>query len=190
MNPALLLAVIGGGMSGVFTFPILGAGLVATPSPGSIFALMAMTPKGGLFPVLAGVAVATAVSFFIASIFVKTSKVTGDEGELEEAQEKMKELKGLTKTSIKKIIIACDAGMGSSAMGATTLRNKLKKAGLDIEVSHSSVDEVPLDADLVISHENLTARAKARVPKAEHISIKDFINNPIYDELVIRLTKK
>ncbi len=188
MNPALLLAVIGGGMSGVFTFTVLGAGLVATPSPGSIFALMAMTPKGGLFPVLAGVAVATAVSFFIASIFVKASKVTGDDGELEEAQSKMKELKGVSKATIKKIIIACDAGMGSSAMGATTLRNKLKKAGLDIAVSHSSVDEVPLDADLVISHENLTARAKARVPKAEHISIKDFINNPVYDELVKRLT--
>ncbi len=189
MNPMLLLAVIGGGMSGVFTFAILGAGLVATPSPGSIFALMAMTPKGGHFAVLAGVAVATAVSFLIASFFVKASKETGEDSELEEAKAKMKELKGVTKGSVSKIVFACDAGMGSSAMGASTLRNKLKKAGLEIAVSHSSVDEVPLDADLVISHENLTARAKARVPKAEHISIRDFVNNPVYDEIVADLVK-
>lgn len=56
MNPILILAVILGGATGVFTFVLLGAGLVATPSPGSIFAEIAMTPRGGYFPVLAGIA--------------------------------------------------------------------------------------------------------------------------------------
>jgi PTS system mannitol-specific IIC component len=46
MNPVLLLAVIGGGASGVLTFKILGAGLVGPPSPGSIISVLAMTAKG------------------------------------------------------------------------------------------------------------------------------------------------
>jgi PTS system mannitol-specific IIC component len=90
MNPILVLAVIAGGASGVFTFGLLGAGLVATPSPGSIFALMAMTPKGGFIPVIAGVLVSTAVSFVVASFFIK--KNPGDD-ELEAAQSKVKTMK-------------------------------------------------------------------------------------------------
>jgi len=186
MNPALILAVIAGGMSGVFTFSILGAGLVATPSPGSIFALLAMTPKGGFIPVIAGVLVSSGVSFAVASIFVKKAKASSDE-ELEEAKGKMAELKGKKISAVSKIIVACDAGMGSSAMGATNLRKKVQAAGLNIEVKHSPVDEVPTDADIVICHENLLPRAVKRVPNAEHIGIHDFLNNPVYDELVTRL---
>jgi PTS system mannitol-specific IIC component len=72
-------------------------------------------------------------------------------------------------------------------MGASTLRNKLKQAGVDVEVVNTSIDQIPQDADLVISHESLTQRAKTYAPKAEHLSIKDFINNPVYDQLVLKL---
>lgn len=71
MNPSLLLAVIGGGMAADATFVLTKAGLVATPSPGSIFAEIAMAPKGGLLPVLAGITVGAVVSFLIASVIVK-----------------------------------------------------------------------------------------------------------------------
>ncbi len=189
MNPALLLAIIAGGASGVLTFGIFGAGLVATPSPGSIFAVLAMTPRGGIFGVLAGVIVSTAVSFLVASYFVKRSASKMDDDELSEAIVKVKESKNLSsKKNISKIIFACDAGMGSSAMGATTLRNKLQKAGLKIEVVHCAVDEIPSDAEIVVTHENLTERAKIKAPKAEHISIQNFINSPEYDALVKRLS--
>ncbi|WP_127836988.1 PTS mannitol transporter subunit IICB [Clostridium prolinivorans] len=191
MNPALLLAVIAGGASGVLTFSILGAGLVATPSPGSIIALLTMTPKGSYFGVIAGVIVSTVVSFLVASYFVKKNADKMDDSELTDAKDKVKELKNVSNVSVKKnvsrIIFACDAGMGSSAMGATTLRNKLKKAGLNIEVVHCAVDEVPSDAEIVITHESLTDRARRKAPNAEHISIKNFMNSPEYDELVKRL---
>ena len=187
MNPALLLAVIAGGASGVMTFTLLGAGLVATPSPGSIFALLAMTPKGNFFAVISGVVISSAVSFVVASIFVKKTKVDGASENLEEAKAKVKDMKGLKKTSVSLIVFACDAGMGSSAMGASSLRSKIKKAGLNIEVKHSAVDEVPQNADIILSHESLTHRAKAKAPDAEHISIKEFVNNPVYDELVEKL---
>lgn len=137
MNPLLLLAVIAGGASGILVFTILGAGLVATPSPGSIFALMAMAPKGGLLPVLAGVAVATVVSFLVAAPFIKIASKNAKEEDLEEAKGKVNEMKNINKSSVKKIVFACDAGMGSSAMGASKFRNKIKELNLGIEVIHA-----------------------------------------------------
>ncbi len=188
MNPMLLLAVICGGASGILTFTIFGAGLVATPSPGSIFAVLAMTPKGGYVAVLAGVLVSTVVSFLIASVFVKRASDKQEDSEFEEAREKMNVLKNKPiKTNVKKVVFACDAGMGSSAMGATTLRNKFKKAGLDIEVVNCAIEAIPADAQVVITHESLTERAKIMATNAEHISISNFLTSPKYDELVNRL---
>jgi PTS system mannitol-specific IIC component len=190
MNPALLLAVIAGGASGVFTFVITGAGLIAAPSPGSIFALLAMTPKGGFLGVIAGVIVSAVVSFLVASVFIKVKKDDGSEGDLDSAKEKVQQLKGKkTEAKISKIVVACDAGMGSSAMGASTLRNKLKQAGVKVEVVNTAIEQIPSDADLIITHESLTQRAKNQAPGAEHISITNFIGSPVYDELVERLSK-
>ncbi len=189
MNPLLLIAVVCGGASGVFTFNLLGAGLVATPSPGSIFAVLAMTPKGGYFAILAGVLVSTVVTFLVASIFVKNANDKQDDSQLAEATEKMRDLKGTTqvKKNVTQVIFACDAGMGSSAMGATTLRNKFKKAGLNIDVINCAIEAIPAGAQVVITHESLTERAKNIAPKAEHISIDNFLTSSKYDDLVNRL---
>lgn len=203
MNPRLILAAIGGGMAGVFTFTLLGAGLVAPPSPGSIFALIAMAPRGGLLPVLAGVLAATVVSFLIASALLKMSAKT-DEDELEKATEKMQEMKGknaqaqeaveapvkheVAAADVKKVVFSCDAGMGSSAMGAASLRKKFKDAGLtEITVINTAINDIPGDADIVITHKSLTERAQVKAPSAEHISIENFLNSPEYDKLVKRL---
>lgn len=197
MNPLLILAVIAGGASGVFTFSMLGAGLVATPSPGSIFALLAMTPKGGLLPVLAGVAVATVVSFLVASIFVKKNADQMDDGMLDSAKDMMNSMKSsakgivqkieLRKVKIAKVIFACDAGMGSSAMGATTLKNKFRKEGFDVEVVNCAIEDIPSNAEVVVVHESLAERARSKAPKAEFILIKNFIDSPEYDKLIDRM---
>jgi mannitol PTS system EIICBA or EIICB component len=187
MNPVLVLAVICGGASGVFTLQLFGGGLIAPASPGSILAVLAMTPKGGYFGVLAGVLVAAVVSFLVASVILKRTNAKSDDNELEEAKEKMTDIKGVKVKTFNKIIFACDAGMGSSAMGATTLKNKFKKAGFDIDVVHCAIDEIPADAQIVITHETLADRARTKVPKAEIIPIKNFMNSPEYDKLVNRL---
>ncbi|OKO94219.1 PTS mannitol transporter subunit IICB [Geobacillus proteiniphilus] len=210
MRPILILAAMAGGVSGVFTFTILNAGLVAVPSPGSIFALLAMTPKGNYFGVLVGVFVAAAVSFLVASIFLKAAKQSEEEEELTKATEKMEQLKGKKSQvaaalqqkeaasaavaqavpgRVKKIVFACDAGMGSSAMGASILRNKVQKAGLDIEVTNTAINQLPADADIVVTHQNLTDRAKAKLPNAYHVSVENFLNSPKYDELIEQLKK-
>lgn len=189
MNPAMLLAVIGGGMSGVLTFSALGAGLVGPPAPGSILMYLAMTPKGGLFPVLAGVIVSTVVSFLIGAVLIKRSKEFSGE-ELDEAKSTVKNLKAKSKkiaTSINKIVFACDAGMGSSAMGATTLRNRLKKMSINVEVEHFAIDDIPKNTQLVITHESLSGRARSVVPQAEIYTITNFMDSKQYDELVKRL---
>jgi PTS system mannitol-specific IIC component len=198
MNPKLLLAVIGGGMAGTLTFSLLGAGLVAPPSPGSIFAYIAMTPKGGLLPVFAGIIIATAVSFAIAYVLLKFTK-QADEGDLSAAAAKTAEYKGAALNaavaantsgrSVKKIVFACDAGMGSSAMGASLLRGKVQKAGLSVTVTNTAINELPKDADIVITHSSLTSRAHQALPGAEHISVDDFLKSPVYDTLVERLKK-
>ncbi|SDZ10214.1 PTS system, mannitol-specific IIC component [Evansella caseinilytica] len=196
MKPTLLLAVIAGGMSGVFTFGLFDAGLVASPSPGSIFAYLAMTPRGGYVGVLAGVLIATVVSFLVASLILRTSKNKGEE-DLSSATQQMESMKGkksqatahlnVSETPIHKIIFACDAGMGSSAMGASILKDKVKKAGLDVEVKNTSINNLPEDVDLVITHKDLTPRAKEKRPNAEHISVENFLSSPEYDKLVDRL---
>ncbi|ALS25869.1 subunit EIIBC of PTS mannitol transporter [Paenibacillus sp. 32O-W] len=202
MKPVLILAAIGGGIAGTFTFSLLGAGLVATPSPGSIFAYLAMTPKGGLIPVLSGVFVAAIVSFLIASVLLKTSR-SGQEDDLESATAKMKEMKAKSKgedvapaantvksaEEVNKIVFACDAGMGSSAMGASILRRKMNKANIKVTVTNTAINDIPADADIVITHNSLTDRAKLKAPNAEHISIDDFLKSAEYDELVQRLSK-
>jgi mannitol PTS system EIICBA or EIICB component len=187
MNPALLLAVIAGGASGVLTFSILGAGAVATPSPGSIIALMAVAPRGGHLAILAGVVVSTGVSFAVAMPFVRrfTQRQIDGAASLSAAKEQVQAIKGIG--TVTKIVFACDAGMGSSAMGANRLKKKLKAAGVEINVEHHSVDDVPQDAQLVISHANLTERARMAAPHARHFSITNFVNAPEYDDIVAEL---
>ena len=215
MKPFLILAAVAGGMSGLFTATVFNAGLVSTPAPGSIFAYLALTPRGGYVGVLAAVLVATVVSFLVASVIIRRSPDTGDADSLAAAAGQMETMKGkkssvagtLTETNgnaqtaeetadeeedeafdyarVNKIIFACDAGMGSSAMGASLLKNKAKKAGLeDIEIKNSSIPQIPGDADIVITHKDLTDRARQKLPGARHVSVDNFLGSPKYDELI------
>ncbi len=175
MNPRLILAVILGGMTGVFTLTILGGGLVSPASPGSILAVLAMTPKGAYFANIAGVCAAMAVSFVVSAILLKTSKVKEEDVSNDLSH-------------VRKIIVACDAGMGSSAMGAGVLRKKIQDAGLSqISVTNSAINNLPPDVDLVITHRDLTERAMRQVPQAQHISLTNFLDSGLYTSLTERL---
>ncbi len=183
MRPVLILAAIAGGASGILTFMLTRAGEVATPSPGSIFALMAVAPKGGLLPVLAGILVATVVSFFVAAPFVKKfAAEDSSEDKLDEAKQTMKAMKSSAK--ISKIVFACDAGMGSSAMGANKLTKLLKAANMDIKVEHCSVDDIPTSAQVVICHRDLMERVKRSGTKAHCVSVTNLVNAPEYKDVV------
>ncbi|MBG9447523.1 PTS mannitol transporter subunit IICBA [Cytobacillus firmus] len=198
MRPMLIVAVILGGMSGVFTLVLLGGGLFAPSSPGSIIAITAVTPHhaSAYIANFAGVIVAAAVSFIVSAFIMKTGK-QGEE-DIEEAAKKMQEMKGKKSTvsnvlegekaampdNVSKIYFACDAGMGSSAMGASLLRKKVKEAGMDIAVTNTAISNLPADAGIVITQEELTPRARQKVPNAFHVSVDNFLSSPEYDKLI------
>ncbi|HDU8571906.1 PTS mannitol transporter subunit IICBA [Vibrio parahaemolyticus] len=205
MNPRLILAAIAGGMTGVFVLTMFNAGIVSPASPGSIFAILLMTQKGSIVGVLASIAAATGVSFAVASLLMKTQTSTeedGDEAALEKATSQMKDMKSASKNgavvnneskgdvdlaTVQSIIVACDAGMGSSAMGASMLRKKVQDAGLNVHVTNLAINSLPESADIVITHKDLTDRARKHAPNAHHISLTNFLDSEMYNQLVTKL---
>ncbi|MDB5055423.1 MAG: mannitol transporter subunit [Bacilli bacterium] len=186
--PLLILPLILGGMAGDFIFSFLHAGLVATPSPGSILALLLLAPKGMHIFVLVGFSTSACVSF-LGCIYVLSRTITesNDFADAKRVPVKQQILSNTEKKRVKlaqKVFFACDAGMGSSAMGAALLRKKLKEADLYFLVDNCSVDDLSDDADIVISHVQLTERAKASAPYARHFSINSFLDHAFYEELV------
>jgi len=202
MKPSLLIAVIAGGMSGVATNAIFGTGLRAPAAPGSIIAVMLQSPPSDMLGIGAAVLISAIVTFVVAAIILRASRRRDLEAGDKFAQavrqtqaNKGKEsgalsglLAGTTATAtrtIERVVFACDAGMGSSAMGASVLRKKFKAAGLgDISVTNKAINALDGSADLVVTQAQLTDRAKQREPDAVHVSVGGFLDAPEYDEVV------
>ena len=196
MNPVVIIGPIVGNIAAILFYSITNCGLVGAASPGSIIAFLAVSPKSQALMVLLGVALAAVVSFFISSFIIKVTE--GKTGKsLAEAQiekEAMKaEAKGIAVDNVavagqvKKIIFACDAGMGSSAMGATKFRNRIKDARPDIIVNNSSVDNIPADCDIAVVQATLQDRARAAAPQAKLVIINNFLADPELDALYAQL---
>ncbi|WP_184404109.1 PTS mannitol-specific transporter subunit IIBC [Geomicrobium halophilum] len=205
MKPLMLIAVILGGMSGVFIFSWFDVGLISVASPGSILPILGLTAPGDYFGVILGVLAATAVSFVVASLILKFDR-KGEESDIEQASEKMQSMKGKESgvaanfanttenqtnetpssyADVSKIIFACDAGMGSSAMGASIMKDRVKKSEVaDVSVENTSIKNIPDDADLIITHKDLTDRARQQKPDAIHVSVDNFMNSPRYNEII------
>ncbi|BCW77616.1 PTS mannitol transporter subunit IICBA [Arthrobacter sp. NicSoilB11] len=213
MRPLLILAAIAGGMTGIATLAITGAGLVAPAAPGSILAVLAQTSRDSYLGVILSVVLATTASFLVASVIMKTTKHS-DETDLGDATARMEAMKGKKSSvsstltgagagasagaasggrggvgvlagPVRNIVFACDAGMGSSAMGASVLRNKIKAAGFpDVKVTNASIASLSDTYDVVITHQDLTERAKPATSSAVHYSVDNFMSSPRYDEIV------
>lgn len=213
MKPALFLSVIGGGVTGTLMFSLFGSGLKASPSPGSIISILLMTPKGigNYVGILVGVAAATAVSFLISMVILKRDKSDSDDLAASQAAmtSEKASAKGVTDASgtqastedakailataneVNHIIFACDAGMGSSAMGASILRDKVKKAGLNLSVTNTAINNLKDEPGLlVVTQEELASRALKKTPSAVHVAVENFMNSPKYDQIVTGLKTK
>jgi mannitol PTS system EIICBA or EIICB component len=210
MKPILIVAMIGGGMTGIATNLIFDSGLRAPASPGSIFAILLQTANDSFLGVILSVVLSATVSFLIAGAILRASRkkdlaaleagADGFTGAVSQnaankgGDSKVAGLLGqetgtATATRIQNIVFACDAGMGSSAMGATVLRKKLKEAGVeDVTVTNKAITNLTDEADLVITHQDLTARASEQAPHAQHVSVENFMMSPQYD-VVVQLVK-
>lgn len=196
MNPLVILAPIAGNMAAIFWYSVTGCGLVGPASPGSLIAYMMMSPETDMLKIFIGVLLSAGISFIIASPIVKMSSGKSLEDAQNEVASMKAEAKGQTAASetienadnIKKIIFACDAGMGSSAMGATKFRNRIKASRPDITVTNISVDNIPADCDIAVVQAVLAERAKKSAPQARLITIGNFLADPALDTLYTQLT--
>ena len=187
MKPLLIVALIISGVIGVLIFTLLDVGLVAAPSPGSIFAILALAPKGGILKVLLGVVVSAVVSLVIAAPIIKGSK---EEDNFEKSKKTVEGLKGNVKNEsikISTIVFACDAGMGSSAMGASRFKHRIKDINSNIKVNHSSVDNIEEGTEIVVTHKNLVDRVLKNNANVEIVAISNFLKDPMLDELYERI---
>lgn len=197
MNPLVIVGPIAGNICAILFYSITKAGLVGPSAPGSIIAFMSMSPKTSIAITALGVLIAAAVSFLVSSPIVK---MAGSKS-LEDAQKKTSDMKAESKgqaaevlsgadvktDNIKKIVFACDAGMGSSAMGATKFRNRIKPLNLGITVINTSVDNVPADADVVVCQYILQDRAVKSAPQARLVAIGNFLQDPNLDTFYAEL---
>jgi mannitol PTS system EIICBA or EIICB component len=186
MAPLTILALVAGGFVADATFAATGAGLVATPSPGSIFAELAMAPRGGMAPVLAGIAAGALVSFAVAVPLVRAAAARGTTADLSDAKARSRGHKTVAAQTVhaRSIVFACDAGMGSSAIGASILARRLRDTGIDANVTHAAIDEVPPDVSILVVHSSLAERARRATPHATLYSVDDFIHSPVYDTII------
>ena len=182
---------------------IMDAGLIGPASPGSIISFMIMSPRSGMWISAVGVVIAAGVSFLISSPIIKMSKGKS----LEEAQAKKDAMKAESKgqalasetkkdaSQISKIIFACDAGMGSSAMGATKFAKRIKDKRPDISVTNTAIDLIPKDADVVVCQSVLADRASKKTPAgAQLVQLENFLGDPaldsLYDQIISKTGKK
>lgn len=195
MNPLVIIAPIIGNIVAIFWYDLTGCGLVGPASPGSLIAYLMMSPRDQMISAFVGVLIAGAVSFAIASVIIRMSKGKSLEQAQEEVASRKAQAKGqsvqatsINKTEgIRKIIFACDAGMGSSAMGATKFRNRIKAQRPDLTVANTSVDTIPADCDVAVVQMTLVERAKKCVPNAQIVTINNFLADPALDMLYEQL---
>ena len=199
-KPKLILAMIAGGMTQIFVNVLFGSGLRAPAAPGSIIAVYSQTAPGSFLGVTASVVLGALASFLVAAFLLKMDK-SADDGDLSEATAEMEAMKGKKSVAssvlggavatavhagpIRNIVFACDAGMGSSAMGASVLRKKIQDAGFgDVTVVNQAIANLKDDVDVVVTHQDLTKRATLNAPSAVHVSVDNFMGSPKYDEIV------
>lgn len=186
LNPILLLAaIIGNGCSIIF-FQVFNSGLVSTASPGSIFSILMLSHRGDVLINFLGVCLGALISFFISSIILKRKYIKDNEKRRNKDSMKVSEL---DIKNIKKIAFVCDVGMGSSAMGATKFRSRIKKFNFNIDIVNASINNIPDDADIIVTHTGLLSSIKGDINKSKFIFIENFLEDENLDVLFDELYK-
>lgn len=186
LNPQLLIALIVGNALSIMIFAFFNTGLISPASPGSIFSIMMLSYKGDILINLVGVFFGAIVSFFISIILLKRKHVD----KLDVNIKKDKNELNFDIKNIKKIVFACDVGMGSSAMGARNFINKLKEFKLEIQIINVSISNIPDDADIIITHKGLVGAIKRDIDKSKIIFIENFLEDDNLEKLYEKFKKE
>lgn len=185
-NPLLLISMIAGSSASLLFFSIFGGGLVAPASPGSIISVLAMAPKDQTLIVLAGVLIAAGVSCAVSLPLIKGRKANATDNQVNA------DVNISGSGTRQRIKFACDAGMGSSALGATRFRKRAAYENIDADISNCAIEDIPADTDIVVCQNHLKDRALERVEKNSAgggkktvvIGIENFMDDPALDRLL------
>ena len=181
-NLKLIFALIAGGISGVYFFQKFSVGLVGVASPGSVFLLFLLSPLEDKLHVLFGIMISAGVTFTMAFLIIKKNDITFDTSDLNYSEAII-----LSNNRLE-ICVSCDAGMGSSAMGATLLRKKLTKEGIkNIKVVNSSIDSIPVTSNIIVVHRQLIDRMTIDTTGKDIFIIDDFMDSGFYDALAKKI---
>lgn len=195
-------------MAGTIMFQMFDVGTVSMTSPGSIFLFIALSPKEDILYVLIGIFVSAMVSFFCGISILNPADLSPTEQENRERLQSLSKLETLEMinndddfgerapafrskivdtTDIQKIVFVCEAGLGSSSMGAAMLKKKLKLENLSLEVDNSAIGEIPEDADVIVCHQKLLDTVRKAAPQKTIFSLQSFTDMEGYDRLIEQL---
>ncbi|MCD7886829.1 MAG: PTS mannitol transporter subunit IICBA [Clostridiales bacterium] len=190
MNPLTILGPMAGNFFSIFILTTFDGGAVGPPSPGSVIAFYMMTPKDCIVVNTIAYFGSLAVSFVVTAFILKLTDKSVEEEipEMDSASSgasvENTQVLGQIAT-LNKVIFACDAGMGSSAMGVSILRTRLQKANMHPEIDHVAVAEIPMDADVVVTNVNLAERAKMTTEgKIPILTLSNFMDQNEYNRIV------
>ena len=191
-RPILILPMILGASSSILFMTIAHAGLIGPISPGSIISVIIMSASGKMFINVAAVLIAAAVTFITSALILRRSAKEDDtlpENRFKPKYKRDAEV-AADVAKARHIVFSCDAGMGSSALGATRFRKRIEPLALDVKVTNSSVNSIPEDADIVVCQHGLVSRARGNAPKVRIVSINNFLEDPALDSLYEELSKR
>lgn len=191
-NPVMIFATMGGLATSLFLLVVLGGGLVGMPSPGSLINIGLMTPKDAVAANVIAITAGFLVALLIGSFLLKTIGSPEEDANFDVLNRKRegdntenKSISPMTSCGeIRYIVVACDSGMGSSAMGASVLKNRLQKEGYsNIQVVNAPANHIDPKADMIITLEGLIERAKMSVDQNGKIflPIGNFLKEADYD---------
>lgn len=204
VRPWAMLGPIAGNIFALFMLQLFNGGTVAAVSPGSIIALVLMTPKGAYFANLlayigGGLISMAVVAFFligekknIEEIMQETTETLTDVEEKELLSLGVEDFEGLKiygrfPENVKSVVLACDGGMGSSAMAMSLLKNIVNKEGLDIKVTHNSIARLDKSADLIITTDILMDRVISQSKNTTVIGVSSLMDKQAYQKIVSKL---
>ena len=204
-NIWLLLALIGGGAAGNVCFSIFHAAATGAISPGSILIVLLLSTKNRILGVLLGVLVSAVVSAILAvlilrvQIRLKKQEQRQNQEEKQEQKQQKEQIKDKESSKangnreekmVQKIGVICNAGVGSSAIGAALFRRKLKEINrMEIEVSAYAADQIPEDVAIVICQKDFKEVALQKV-KAEIYTVDNLLNQAEYITILNEIQKK
>lgn len=202
-KPKMVLSTMTGVVAAQFIASYFGGGTIATPSPGSIISMIALSPGTQAILInLLSFAVGVGAAFGIATILLLTDKkrnavgesssfTISDEGiSFSNDESSATEESSFIGDTIKSIVVACEAGMGSSAMASGIIKKWVKKNNLDISVTNIAVKDLDNSFDVVVTMKNFEEFAKQKAPNAFVYPVDKFIGVGVYDKLFEKILPK